>query len=73
MKAGTNLEKVLEGGHFAVTAEVGPPKGTGTRAIQRRGGPAQNLHRCLERHRQPGSSSAHVQSCRLRPAQTDRC
>ncbi len=37
MKSGTNLEKVLEAGHFAVTAEVGPPKGTGTRAIQRRG------------------------------------
>ena len=28
MKAGTNLEKVLESGTFAVTAEVGPPKGT---------------------------------------------
>jgi len=28
MKSGSNLEKVLEGGYFAVTAEVGPPKGT---------------------------------------------
>jgi methylenetetrahydrofolate reductase (NADPH) len=28
MKAGTNLEKVLESGRFAVTAEAGPPKGT---------------------------------------------
>lgn len=26
MKAGSNLEKVLEAGHFAVTAEIGPPK-----------------------------------------------
>jgi len=25
MKAGSNLEKVLEAGHFAVTAEIGPP------------------------------------------------
>jgi methylenetetrahydrofolate reductase (NADPH) len=26
MKAGSNLEKVLEGGKFAVTAEIGPPQ-----------------------------------------------
>ena len=25
MKSGSNLEKVLSGGHFAVTAEIGPP------------------------------------------------
>jgi len=37
MKAGSNLEKVLEGGYFAVTAEVGPPKGTSTAVIQRKG------------------------------------
>lgn len=37
MKAGSNLEKVLEGGHFAVTAEVGPPKGTSAKVIQRKG------------------------------------
>lgn len=27
MKAGSNLEKVLEAGHFAVTGELGPPRG----------------------------------------------
>jgi len=37
MKAGTNLEKVLESGKFAVTAEAGPPKGTGAEVIQRKG------------------------------------
>ena len=37
MKAGTNLEKVLDSGSFAVTAEAGPPKGTGARVIQRKG------------------------------------
>ena len=37
MKAGTNLEKVLESGAFAVTSEVGPPKGTSAAAIQRKG------------------------------------
>jgi methylenetetrahydrofolate reductase (NADPH) len=37
MKAGSNLEKVLEEGYFAVTAEVGPPKGTLAKVIQRKG------------------------------------
>jgi methylenetetrahydrofolate reductase (NADPH) len=37
MKSGSNLEKVLEGGHFAVTAEVGPPKGTSASVIQKKG------------------------------------
>jgi methylenetetrahydrofolate reductase (NADPH) len=38
MKAGTNLEKVLEAGRFAVTAEVGPPRGATAKVIQRKGG-----------------------------------
>src|SRR4030043_2355780 len=37
MKAGTNLEKVLESGRFAVTAEAGPPRGTASSVIQRKG------------------------------------
>ena len=37
MKAGTNLEKVLDSGRFAVTAEAGPPKGTGTKVVMRKG------------------------------------
>ncbi len=37
MKAGTNLEKILESGKFAVTAEVGPPKGTSAEVVQRKG------------------------------------
>ncbi len=37
MKAGTNLEKVLESGAFAVTAEAGPPKGTSAAAVQKKG------------------------------------
>ena len=28
MKSGSNLEKVLRGGHFAFTGELGPPRGT---------------------------------------------
>lgn len=37
MKAGTNLEKVLESGGFAVTAEAGPPRGSAVSVIQRKG------------------------------------
>jgi methylenetetrahydrofolate reductase (NADPH) len=37
MKAGTNLEKVLEGGAFAVTTEVGPSKGPVAGAIEKNG------------------------------------
>jgi len=37
MKAGTNLEKILESGGFSVTAEAGPPRGSSVRVIQRKG------------------------------------
>ncbi len=37
MKAGTNLEKILESGGFSVTAEAGPPKGGIPSVIQRKG------------------------------------
>jgi len=37
MKAGTNLEKVLESGRFTVTAEAGPPKGASAAVVQRKG------------------------------------
>jgi len=37
MKAGTNLEKVLESGRFAVTAEAGPPKGASAAVVERKG------------------------------------
>jgi len=37
MKAGTNLEKVLESGRFAVTAEAGPPKSASAAVVQRKG------------------------------------
>ena len=36
MKAGTNLEKILDSGKFAVTAEAGPPKGPSAAVIQRK-------------------------------------
>ncbi|MDY7079686.1 MAG: methylenetetrahydrofolate reductase [Chloroflexota bacterium] len=35
MKSGTNLEKVFAEGHFAVTGELGPPKGTSADFVRR--------------------------------------
>ncbi|MFC2069100.1 methylenetetrahydrofolate reductase [Chloroflexota bacterium] len=37
MKAGTNLEKVLESSRFAVTAEAGPPKSATAAVVLRKG------------------------------------
>jgi 5,10-methylenetetrahydrofolate reductase len=45
MKAGTNLEKILESGRFAVTAEAGPPKGTSAAVVQRKG---ETLRHCCD-------------------------
>lgn len=36
MKAGSNLEKILSGGGFAVTGELGPPKGADVSVIERK-------------------------------------
>jgi len=36
MKSGSNLEKILSGGQFAVTGELGPPKGTDVTVIERK-------------------------------------
>ncbi|SVD35819.1 uncharacterized protein METZ01_LOCUS388673, partial [marine metagenome] len=36
LKSGSNLEKVLAGGHFAVTGELGPPKHMDTKVVDRK-------------------------------------
>jgi methylenetetrahydrofolate reductase (NADPH) len=36
MKAGSNLEKVLTAGHFAVTAECGPPRGANPDLVRKK-------------------------------------
>lgn len=36
MKSGSNLEKVLRAGHFAVTCECGPPKGADTGLLEKK-------------------------------------
>ena len=33
MKSGSTLEKVLQAGHFAVTAELGPPSGANVEVV----------------------------------------
>jgi 5,10-methylenetetrahydrofolate reductase len=45
MKAGTHLERVLESGKFAVTAEAGPPKGTSAEVMQKK---AELLRHCCD-------------------------
>jgi 5,10-methylenetetrahydrofolate reductase len=36
VKSGSNLEKILAAGHFAVTAELGPPMSADTEVVQRK-------------------------------------
>lgn len=62
MKAGTNLEKVLESGSFAVTAEAGPPKGTRAGAIQRKG---ELLRTCCDAVNVTDNQTAIVRMCSL--------
>jgi 5,10-methylenetetrahydrofolate reductase len=45
MKAGSNLEKVLSAGKFAVTAEAGPPKGTDPNIVLQHG---EHLKSCCD-------------------------
>lgn len=45
MKSGSNLEKVLSAGKFAVTAEAGPPKGTDPNVVLQHG---EHLKACCD-------------------------
>jgi methylenetetrahydrofolate reductase (NADPH) len=45
MRAGSNLERILEAGEFAVTAELGPPRGTSRKVIETK---AQLLRDCCD-------------------------
>ncbi|MCF8040731.1 MAG: methylenetetrahydrofolate reductase [Desulfarculaceae bacterium] len=38
MKAGSNLEKMLSAGHFAVTGELGPPQGNNVEEVRHKAG-----------------------------------
>jgi 5,10-methylenetetrahydrofolate reductase len=62
MKAGTNLEKVLVGGNFAVTAEAGPPKGTSAKVIIRK---AETLRSCCDAVNITDNQTAIVRMCSL--------
>jgi 5,10-methylenetetrahydrofolate reductase len=62
MKAGTNLEKVLVGGGFAVTAEAGPPKGTNPKVITRK---AETLKLCCDAVNITDNQTAIVRMCSL--------
>jgi len=45
MKSGSNLEQVLTEGHFAVTSEIGPPKGTSADFVRKT---AEHLKNCCD-------------------------
>jgi len=45
MKSGSNLERVLTEGHFAVTSEIGPPKGTSADFVRKT---AEELKGCCD-------------------------
>jgi 5,10-methylenetetrahydrofolate reductase len=45
MKSGSNLERVLTEGHFAVTSEIGPPKGTSADFVRKT---AEQLKSCCD-------------------------
>ncbi|HUW94810.1 MAG TPA: methylenetetrahydrofolate reductase [Anaerolineae bacterium] len=45
MKSGSNLERVLTEGHFAVTSEIGPPKGTSADFVRKT---AEHLKNCCD-------------------------
>jgi 5,10-methylenetetrahydrofolate reductase len=45
MKSGSNLERVLTEGHFAVTSEIGPPKGTSAEFVRKT---AEQLKSCCD-------------------------
>ncbi|MCF8066163.1 MAG: methylenetetrahydrofolate reductase, partial [Desulfarculaceae bacterium] len=38
MKAGSNLEKMLSAGHFAVTGELAPPQGNNVEEVRHKAG-----------------------------------
>lgn len=62
MKAGTNLEKVLDSGRFAVTAEAGPPKGANPKIITKK---ADNLKSCCDAVNVTDNQTAIVRMCSL--------
>ncbi|MCL4369356.1 MAG: methylenetetrahydrofolate reductase [Chloroflexi bacterium] len=62
MMAGSNLENVLESGQFAVTAELGPPKGTNLDAFERR---ATMLRDCCDAVNVTDNQTAITRLCSL--------
>ena len=43
MKSGSNLEKILSEGKFAVTGELGPPRGTDPNTIKEKAAPLKGM------------------------------
>ena len=43
MESGSNLEKILKAGHFALTGELGPPRGTNVEAVIKKAQPLKGM------------------------------
>ncbi len=43
MKSGSNLEKILEAGHFAFTGELGPPRGANVEEVRKKARPLKGM------------------------------
>jgi methylenetetrahydrofolate reductase (NADH) len=43
MKSGSNIEKILEAGHFAFTGELGPPRGSNIEAVREKAEPLKGM------------------------------
>jgi methylenetetrahydrofolate reductase (NADPH) len=43
MESGSNLEKILKAGHFALTGELGPPRGTNIEAVRKKARPLKGM------------------------------
>jgi len=62
MFAASNLEKVLSAGHFAVTAEAGPPKGTSAEVVKKK---AEQLKNACDAVNITDNQTAIVRMCSL--------
>ncbi len=70
MNDGSNLSKLFASGQFAVSAELGPPRGQ-TSGSSKKSGISKGQRRCGQCDGQPDSRRAHVQYCGSRVACPD--
>ncbi len=58
---GSNLEKILKAGHFAVTGELGPPQSADSSVIREKASFLKGFVRCGQHYRQPDGHCTNVE------------